>query len=59
MDLRQELIKYSNKVLKDEVMACEKHKQACQRFLNDIEKEGTKEFPYIFDEKRANRFLRS
>ena len=27
------------------------------RFLRDVEKEGTKKFPYVFDEKRAERFF--
>jgi len=56
-DLIVRLIKYSEQVLNDDIVACEKHKWACQRFLNDIEKEGTKEFPYIFDEALGQRFL--
>lgn len=57
MSLRQELIEYSDQVLNGGVVACKKHKQACRRFLNDLKKEGTKKFPYIFDEDRANKFL--
>lgn len=57
MSLRQELIKYSEDVLNGDVVACEKHKWACLRFLNDLEREGTENFPYIFDEKRGERFL--
>lgn len=57
MSLRQELIEYSEKVLNGDIVACQKHKWACHRFLFDIEREGTDEFPYIFDEERGERFL--
>lgn len=57
MSLRQELIEYSKKVLNGDIVACQKHKWACHRFLFDIEREGTDEFPYIFDEERGERFL--
>ena len=52
-----ELIKYSKDVLNDDIVACQKHKWACHRFLNDLERQGTEEFPYIFDEERAIRFM--
>lgn len=55
--LRVRLIKYSEEVLTGDVVACQKHKWACQRFLNDLEKEGTDDFPYIFDETRGELFL--
>lgn len=32
-------------------------KQACQRHLNDLKRQGTEEFPYIFDPARANKFI--
>lgn len=56
-DLRARLINYSKKILNGDIVACEKHKWSCQRFLNDIENEGTDEFPYVFDEERGQRFL--
>src|SRR5690625_6796893 len=55
--LTDKLIKYSEKILNGDIVACEKHKWACRRFLNDLEKEGSKEFPYVFDEVRAERFF--
>lgn len=30
-------------------------RQACQRHLNDLKRQGTGEFPWVFDETRANR----
>lgn len=57
LGLKDKLIKYSEEVLNDDIVACQKHKWACHRFLNDIERQGTEEFPYIFDEERGERFL--
>lgn len=55
--LRRWLIDYSKDVVRGEVIACRKHEWACKRFLRDIEREGTEEFPYVFDEAKAQRFL--
>lgn len=55
--MREELIEYSERVLSGAIVACEKHKWACDRFLRDLEREGAEGFPYIFDEERAERFL--
>ena len=56
--LKQWLIDYSNDVISGEIVSCQKHKQACQRFLLDIYREGTKEFPYFFDEDKAFKFIK-
>ncbi len=58
MNLKQYLIEYSNEVINNEIISCQKHKWACQRFLRDIARENTDEFPYIFDENKALRFLK-
>ncbi|OQP06837.1 terminase [Geobacillus sp. 46C-IIa] len=58
MSLKQWLIDYSHDVIDGRVIACQKHKWACMRFLRDIEREGTDAFPYIFDETKAMRFLK-
>lgn len=55
--LRDELAQYSQQVLAGNKVACRKHKWACQRFLADLEREGTAAFPFIFDEEKALRFL--
>jgi phage terminase large subunit-like protein len=55
--LKQWLIEYSHDVLNGDIVACEKHKWACLRFLNDIEREGTEGFPYVFNEEKALHFL--
>lgn len=57
MSLLEELIQYSNDVILGNIIACQKHKYACQRFLNNINKQGTEEFPFLFVEEKAERFF--
>jgi len=57
MTTRKELINYSEQVINGQIIACQKHKWACQRFLRDLEHEGTEEFPFLFEEAKAKRFL--
>lgn len=57
MSLRDELVQYSNDVIADNIVSCQKHKWSCIRFLRDLDREGTDDFPYLFDEEKANRFL--
>lgn len=37
---------------------CEYEIKACQRHLNDLKRQGTKDFPYVFDTTRADRIIR-
>lgn len=37
---------------------CPAEIQACQRFLDDLKRQGTPDFPYVFDTTRADRILR-
>jgi phage terminase large subunit-like protein len=55
--LRKRLVEYSEDVIANRVISCNKHKQACQRFLKDLTREGKKDFPYLFDEEKAMKFL--
>ena len=54
MSLLEELITYSEDVINGVEVACIKHKWACARFLTDLNK---KDFKYVFDEEKAERFL--
>lgn len=38
-------------------MCCPTEIQACQRHLNDLERQNDPSFPYIFDETRADRII--
>lgn len=55
--LLEELKIYSQEVIEGKIVACKKHVWSCKRFLKDLEKQGTDDFPYIFDEDMAERFL--
>lgn len=57
MTFTDELIQYSKDCTADTRHVCQKHRWACERFLNDLKKSGTKDFPYIFDEEKALRFF--
>ena len=57
MTLTDKLIQYSKDCIADTRHVCQKHRWACERFLNDLKKSGTKEFPYVFDEEKALRFF--
>ncbi len=52
-----DLTKYSRGILAGDIAACKKHRWACKRFLDDLEKQGTADFPFIFDQGRALLFL--
>ncbi|WP_315112928.1 terminase TerL endonuclease subunit [Clostridium intestinale] len=65
MSILEELIQYSNNCLQDlyvnkyeAYISCQKHKWACQRFLNDIDKQNTQEFPYYWDEDEAGKIVK-
>lgn len=49
--------KYADKVLNGDILACESVKLACERFVNDLEKQRTNDFDYYFDEERADKVL--
>lgn len=55
--LKNAMKQWAEEAVKGERLVCEKEKWACMRFLRDLEREGTREFPFIFDEDKAMRFL--
>ena len=57
MGLRKALINYSEDVLAGKIIACQKHKWACARFLNDLMRAGNEDFPFVFDEQKALDFF--
>jgi phage terminase large subunit-like protein len=57
MGIRAELIAYCDDVISGRLLACQKHKWACERFLRDLQREGRPDFPYRFMEARAERFF--
>ncbi|MCR3758164.1 terminase large subunit [Clostridium felsineum] len=55
--LKEQLIEYCNRILDGRIAACTKHKWACKRFLKDLSKENTTDFPYVFDEEQGQRAI--
>ena len=53
----EDIKKYSIDCISGNIPSGRKHKWACKRFLNDLERIGTVDFPYIWDEERANRIF--
>lgn len=53
MDLLNEIIRYSEDVTCGKIVACKKHKWACERFLHDLDRD----FDYIFDVEKAQKFI--
>jgi len=49
---------YATDIVYGRIVSCEYERLACMRHLDDIQKSKTdKNFPYIFDESRANRIF--
>ena len=53
----EDIKQYARSCLADEIPSGQKHKWACQRFLDDLERVGTTDFPYIWSEDNANRIV--
>lgn len=53
----QEIKKYAQDCIDGSIPSGQKHKWACQRFLNDLERIGTTDFPYVWDEERAHKIV--
>lgn len=49
---------YAKKVVKGEIVASKKNILAAKRHLNDLKRQGTEEFPWIFVEEKGHRPLR-
>ncbi len=55
--LTDKVTKYATAVVNGEVKCGQLHRLACQRHLNDLKKQRTKEFPYYWDPKAAMRVI--
>ncbi|MGI8351684.1 terminase large subunit [Niallia circulans] len=49
---------YAEQVVKGKIKASKKNIKACQRHLNDLKRQGTEDFPWVFDEEKAHRPIR-
>lgn len=48
---------YAEQVAIGNIVACKEHRQACERHLNDLDRQGTKDFPYLWKPKKSERIL--
>ena len=55
----EDIKQYARSCLSDEIPSGQKHKWACQRFLDDLDRVGTTDFPYIWSEDNANRIAKN
>ena len=51
-------ITYAQDILANNIPSCCYVQMAAQRFIDDLEKQGTDDFPYVYDEDRANKVCR-
>lgn len=56
MSIKQELVNYANDCISNEIPSCKKHKQACQRFLNDLERADSG-WLFYWNEKEAQKIV--
>ncbi|HFH2906963.1 terminase large subunit [Pseudomonas aeruginosa] len=49
---------YASDVVGGGIVACRYVKLACQRFLNDLDRQGDDDWPYVFDEAKADRAVK-
>ncbi len=65
MTILQEIKQYAEYCLTDKYinefenyLSCQKHKWACQRFLNDLKRIGNEDFSYIWNEEQAQKIVK-
>ncbi len=56
--MRNRTLEYAKKVVSGQVLKGKTEIACCQRFLDDLEKQGTEEFPFFFDNEKAEKFIK-
>ena len=54
MKHHQKAAQYAIEVVEGDIVACKAVTQACQRFINDLEKQEKAKYPYYFDVSSAD-----
>ncbi|MGN0108228.1 MAG: terminase large subunit [Hominilimicola sp.] len=57
MTIKDELIDYAHDCITGKILSGEKHIWACKRFLLDLDRVGTVDFPYIWDDNEAKKIV--
>lgn len=55
--IKQELITYAKRCISGKIVSCTKHKWACQRFLDDLERAKHKDCPFVWNEQEAQKIV--
>ena len=58
MTHKDEIVAYVRDCIEGRIPSGQKHIWACQRFLDDLERIGKPDFPYIWDEDKAHNIVR-
>lgn len=58
VEIQHEVDAYAHQVVSGAILAGKYHRLACQRHLRDRSREGSPDFPFVFDIERARRFFR-
>lgn len=58
MTCKDEIVRYAKDCVSGKIPSGQKHKWACQRFLNDLKRIGQPDFPYVWDEERAEKIVK-
>jgi phage terminase large subunit-like protein len=56
-DILNELYTYCESVTSGKIIACQKYRWACLRFMKDVDKIGTDGWKWIFDNYSANQYI--
>lgn len=57
MTIKEELIKYANNCINDEIPSCTKHKWACMRFLRDVDRAEQDDCFFFWNEDEAQKIV--
>lgn len=55
--MKDRATKYAHDIVSGKIFAGEEQKRACQRHLNDLERQNTEEFPFYWDVEEAERLI--
>lgn len=55
---KNRIIRYTNDCVLDLEPSGQKHKWACERFLSDLRREGTEDFPFHWDDEEAGKIVK-
>ena len=58
MTCLDEITEYAHDCLEGRIPSGQKHKWACQRLLNDLSRIGSDDFPYVWEEERAEKIVK-